>query len=58
MVFAPAPSTVLLVLSSLIVIAGFVVLAVVEHADRPTAAPRRQDAPVHCAASRPASSTC
>ena len=31
MVFAPAPSTVLLVLSSLIVIAGFVVLAVVEH---------------------------
>ena len=31
MVFAPAPSTVLLVFCSLIVIAGFVVLAVVEH---------------------------
>ncbi|MET0578812.1 MAG: hypothetical protein ABW122_09145, partial [Ilumatobacteraceae bacterium] len=30
MVFAPAPSTVLLVLSALIVIAGFITLAVIE----------------------------
>ena len=43
MVFAPAPSTVLLVLSALIVIAGFVALAIVEQRiapPRPRAAPR------------------
>ena len=35
MVFAPAPSTVLLVLSALIVIAGFVALAIVEQRTAP-----------------------
>ncbi len=44
MVFAPAPSTVLLVLSSLIVIAGYVVLAVVEQRVAPPRPPAAKSA--------------